>query len=142
MNDLATTNGRLAPDNPGSRANPLKLLPDDWREPVSFFYAVYSDSLKGTAGLVARFRLWMKDDGLTLDEAKAVMKRLMKPARAAAIQYAGQLMAALAEEVAAVVAERHRVAEELARRRQWAADDRRYGGTGDPLGMDRLNHSG
>lgn len=113
---------------------PLRQLPAEWRRPVAFFYAVYSDVLKGTVGLTARFRLWMKHDGLTLDEARAVMERLMRPEHAAAIQYPGQLVAALAAGVAEVVRGRRAAAEEDDRRRRWDAECRRFAGEGEPVG--------
>jgi hypothetical protein len=133
VSDLARRTDRpLAAADPGAKPNPLRQLPEEWREPVAFFYAVYSDTLKGTTGLVARFRLWMKDDGLTLDEARAVMKRLMRPARAGEIQYPGQLMAALAEEVADAVKARRALVQLHERRREQEASDARFAETPRP----------
>lgn len=111
MNDIAKRS--MAPpvraddeQHQQQRPNPLKALPEGWREPVSFFYAFHSDILKGTAGLVARLRMWAKDDGLTLAEAREVMRLLMRPEKCAGFQYAGQLLASLAELVAAKCKER------------------------------------
>jgi hypothetical protein len=133
MSDLARRADRQpAVPDPGAKPNPLKQLPAEWREPVAFFYAVYSDTLKGTTGLVARFRLWIKEYELTVAEGRAVMKRLMRPESAAAIQFPGQLMAALAEGVAEVVQGRRKAAEEAARRRRWEADCMAEGG--EPIG--------
>lgn len=128
MSDLAIrTDDGLAPAAKAGPPNPLKMLPPEWRAPVSFFYAVYSDTLKGTTGLVARFRLWMKDDGLTLAEAKAVMKRLMRPARAGEIQFPGQLMAALADEVVEELRTRRMRARQIERQREQAEIDAHRG---------------
>lgn len=135
MGDLAKHNDRsLAAADPAAKPNPLRQLPQEWREPVAFFFAIYSDTLKGTVGLVARFRLWIKEYHLTLAEARGVMKRLMRPEHAAAIQFPGQLMAALAEGVAQVVKERKAAEAEAEFRRRCEADAARFGGEGEPVG--------
>lgn len=120
------------------RPNPLRQLPEDWREPVAFFYAIYSDTLKGTVGLVARFRLWKKQLGLTLDEARAAMDRLMRPEHAAAIQFPGQLMAALAEAVVLVRKESREAEAKEAQRLRLAAEAERFAGEQHPLGGEHV----
>jgi hypothetical protein len=135
VSDMAKRDDRpLAAGSAAAKPNPLKQLPEPWREPVLFFFAVYSDTLKGTTGLVARFRLWMRDDGLTLPEARAVMKRLMRPEHAAAIQFPGQLMAALAEGVAETVRQRREREERERDRRRRAAEAERFPGHQEPIG--------
>lgn len=119
MSDLVPESESQPPARAGGDVDPVKLLPKEWRPPVRFFYGFYSDILKGPTGLTVRFRMWIRDEGLTLDEAREVMKRLTRPERCAGIVYVGQLMAALADEVAeAVKARRQR--EQAARSR---ADD-------------------
>lgn len=130
------------PAIPGAAAkpNPLRQLPPEWREPVLFFFTVWSDTLKGTSGLVARFRLWMKRDqmGLTLAEAKAAMQRLMRPEHAAAIQFPGQLMAALAEAVVLVRNEAREAVAKEEQRRRLAAEAERFQGEGEPIGRQHV----
>ncbi|MBY0515116.1 MAG: hypothetical protein K2P78_14580 [Gemmataceae bacterium] len=101
--------------------NPLLWLPADWRRPVGFFCQFFSDVLKGENGIVTRFRLWAQEDGLTLDEARAAMKRLMEPVVCARTQYAGQLLAELAVQVREIVKDR-RAREEQERRRAEAEE--------------------
>lgn len=142
MSDLANRDDsddrRPAIHGAGAKPNPLRQLPPEWREPVLFFFAVWSDTLKGTSGLVARFRLWMKDDALTLAEAKAVMKKLMRPEHAAAVQFPGQLMAALAGEVAEAVKARRAAEVKAKQQRQFAADAEQHPGPQHPLGGEHV----
>lgn len=98
------------------RKSPLQYLPEEWRGPVAFFCAFHGDLLKGQAGIVARLRLWIKDEGLTLDEMRHVMRRLMRPAESARFEYAGQLLAAIAAEVDSVIQTRRRREETEQRR--------------------------
>lgn len=98
-------------DHQRRERSPILHLPLEWRKPVAFFAAFHSDLLKGVAGVVTRMRFWIKDDGLTLDEANDVMRRLMDPAKCAGFQYAGQLLAEMSFLVAdAVRARREREA--------------------------------
>jgi len=113
----ATTDG---PDGDRPK-NPLRQLPREWRAPVGFFFACYSDVLKGTTGLVARLRLWIKEDGLTLSEATAILKHLLAPEQCARFQFAGQLLAELARLVAEA-GRRRRRDERIARERAQAAE--------------------
>lgn len=145
--DLAKRDDRplATPADGDRRPNPLRQLPEGWREPVAFFYAIYSDTLKGTVGLVARFRLWAKRDGLavgepglTLDEARVAMRRLMRPEQAAAIQFPGQLMAALAEAVVLVRKERQEAEAKEAQRQRLAAEAERFEGEGEPIGRQHV----
>lgn len=76
----------------------LVSLPDDWKEPVAFFYAFFSDILKGTIGISAQLRVW-HEQGLTLEQAKQAMRRIMTPDRCRHIEHAGKLMASLANEI-------------------------------------------
>lgn len=139
MSDLARRD-----DNPparrddNQRPNPLRQLPPEWRESVAFFYAIYSDTLKGTVGLVARFRLWQKQFGLTLDEAREAMNRLMRPEHAAAIQFPGQLMASLAEAVVLVRNEAREAVAKEEQRRRLAAEAERFQGDGEPIGRQHV----
>lgn len=111
MSDLAkrSDDSLSRPGAAGAAANPLKHLPPEWREPVLQFCAIYADILKGShTGIAARMLLWMREDGLTLENAQAAMKRLMRPDKAAGIEFPGQLMAALAEQIDADAKERRR----------------------------------
>lgn len=98
-------------DHQRREKNPLLHLPLEWRKPVAFFAAFHSDILKGVAGVVTRMRYWIKDDGLTLEEANGVMRKLMAPEKCAGFQYAGQLLA----EMAFLVADAVRTRRELER---------------------------
>lgn len=104
------------------RKSPLALLPPGWREPVGFFYAAYSDILKGSTGIVTRLRFWIQEDGLTLDEAKKILRRLLAPEEAARIQFPGQLIARLAELVIDALTDRRKVVEQAAARERAAAE--------------------
>src|SRR4051812_36272908 len=107
MSDIAKRpDAPLVPTDPGEKKNPLRLLPEAWRQPVGFFYAFHSDLLKGSMGVVTRMRLWIRDEGLTLEEAKLAMKRAMRPEACASIAYVGQLLTTLAAEVDNLVKER------------------------------------
>jgi len=95
MSEIATrTPDAIEPRR--EKTPPLRLLPREWQKPVAYFAAFHSDILKGVAGIVARLRFWIKDDGLTLDEANDIMRRLMAPEKCAGFQYAGQLLAEMA----------------------------------------------
>jgi hypothetical protein len=107
-----------APAPREERRTPLSLLPAEWQDPVKFFYASYSDILKGTLGVVTSLRLWIKDDALTLDEAKPILKRLMSPEERMSIVYPGQLLAKLAGLVSEVVNRRRQLDAMLERRRK------------------------
>jgi len=100
------------------RRSALDLLPDDWRDPVRFFYLAYSDTLKGAAGTVTMIRFWIKEVGLTLDECRAIMRDLLRPEVVATIQFPGQLIARMAGLVAEAVKERKAEQERRERRDQ------------------------
>jgi hypothetical protein len=96
--------------------NPLLYLPSDLQEPASAFYAFWSDYLKGTFGLVTRLNTWIADEGLTVDEARDAMQKMMRPGEASKLEYAGKVLAALAASVEQVLKDRQ-AREETARRR-------------------------
>lgn len=104
MSSIATraTGGEVAT----VKRSAIDLLPEQWREPVRFFYGFHSDILKGALGIVTRLRSWIHNDGLTLEEARAVMKVMTRPERCASYTYAGQLLADFAAETGRVIAER------------------------------------
>lgn len=129
MSDLAksTEPARpLAPSDggPRKRANPLKQLPKDMRQAVSFFYAAYSDVLKSPLGLVTRLRFFIAS-GLSLDDLKPVLRRMMEPDEQARFEFAGQLLAALAAKVAEVL-EAKRLRERADNRRTAPPDAQEY----------------
>lgn len=89
-------------------ANPLTQLPGALVGPAGKFYAFYSDSLKGTTGLVARLLWWMRSRdeggvGLHPDDAATALRNLMRPEVAGKADYAGQILSALAREVEELV---------------------------------------
>jgi len=95
------------------RPNPLKQLPKEWRPVVSFFWMANSHLLKDPLALVTRLRFWMDERegiGLTLEELKPILARLLQPAALARFEFHGQLLAALAEAVAEIPAERRKKA--------------------------------
>lgn len=112
MDEIAMPSG----DKPAKRPNPISVLPHDWREPVRFFCLAYSDVLKSPSGIAALLRLWSRDEGLTLDEARRVLRRLLKPDEVGRIQFAGQLLARLAQLVAEEIQTRRRREETEQRR--------------------------
>ncbi len=80
--------------------NPLTLLPDAMRPDVSLFFGCYSDVLKGTLGLSSSISVWVQSDGLTADELRPILRKLLSASERAQIQYAGQLLSRLAAMVA------------------------------------------
>lgn len=122
MNGSIEKRDDSAPAPAREKKSPLALLPEEWREPVGFFYAAWSDVLKGSTGIVARLRYRIKTDALTLDELRPVLTRLLNPEESARIQFPGQLLARVSELIAEVVAKRRSREREEARRRQAEAD--------------------
>lgn len=118
MGELARQGGGGPPER--RKTSPLAGLPDGWREKVKFFYAAYSDYFKSPVGLAAMVRYWIKEFGLTLDEADVIFRRMLHPDEVAKIQFAGQAMAALGRLVGEAVVARNtrRQAEEAAKRRR------------------------
>lgn len=118
MNELATrATGAVATE----KRSAIDLLPQDWREPVRFFYGFHSDILKGALGIVTRLRVWIHNDGLTLEEARAAMRTLTRPDRCAAYTYAGQLLADFSAEVGRVLVARREREREARYRAECAA---------------------
>lgn len=74
--------------------------------PASEFALFWSDYLKGNAGLVARLNTWMNEDGLTVAEAEAAMRKLMRPGEASKLEYTGKVLAVLAGAVDIVIRDR------------------------------------
>ncbi len=102
----------------------MKLLPAEFIAPATFFHGFYSDILKGKLGLVTRLRYWISEFGITPDECRAVMKKLMRPDSTARFQYAGQMFAAMGELVEDALKER-RSRKEVEERRIEAEEARK-----------------
>lgn len=83
----------------GQTPNPLKLLPREWRKPVSFFWMFNAHILKDSTAICARFRMWI-EYGLTLDDAKKIMRSLTSPEVAAVQRGSWDVLADLAQKVA------------------------------------------
>ncbi len=105
MSALQTTGGNL----PATRSQvpaPISMLHPDLQKSVRWFCSFYFETLKGTAAIASRFRWWMQEDGLTLDEAKEAMRSLMRPEKAAEIDTAPKVVAVLSGEVARILRDR------------------------------------
>ena len=79
--------------------NALDNLPIQLVGPVCRFFAFWSDTLKGTTGLVTRLLWWMENDDLTILDAVIAMERLMDPERASHADYPGEVLAALSRDI-------------------------------------------
>lgn len=130
MGELARRDGGTVARSDGAKPSPLAGLPDGWREKVKFFYAAYSDYFKSPVGLAAMVRYWIKEFGLTLDEADVIFRRMLRPDEVAKIQHAGQAMAALGRMVDAAVTARRDANRNEVQRRRLAADAARFDGPG------------
>lgn len=86
--------------------NALDFLPADVQEQARFFFGFYSETLRGTYGIATRIRFWMKSEGLTAEEAREAMRRLMTPERSAEIDTAPKAIAALSAEVGGILRDR------------------------------------
>lgn len=102
--------------------NPLRTLPAELRQPASRFIAFYSESLKGSAALVARLLWWIETEGLRPVEAVRALAKLMEPEKAAGLDYSGKALAALAAEVDRILKARREKEAMLARRAAAASD--------------------
>lgn len=124
--------GQVIQKHAGSQSA-LSVLPNEWHEPVSFFYAFHSEILKGTLCLATRFKYWMTKNGLTLGEANQAMMRLMEPEVAGDVTFgAQQLQGMLADAVGEIVAARNkRLAAAAARKLAEETKGEPY--TGPPL---------
>lgn len=80
---------------------PLRQLPPDWRLPAWDFWSHWSNLMPNQLTLASRLRHWI-DQGLTLDDIRAVFARLMTPEASGQFRYHGELYA----ELAALVGER------------------------------------
>lgn len=114
--DLAPANGR-ALDPAKAQENPFRMVPKEYRRPLAFFWSLNQHMLPNALPLAARVRLWIDKHGLTADELRRALGKLSDPERSSRHQYAGQLLADLAGEVATVCGERRRLDEMLQRRR-------------------------
>lgn len=107
MNEEVAKTDAVAIRPPKERDTALAMLPKEWRHPVSFFYGFHAEILKGTLCLATRFKFWIKENDLTLDEAKAAMRKLMQPEIAGSVEFGSQqLQGMLAQAVAAIVTAR------------------------------------
>lgn len=106
---------------PAGPVDPLTFLPAEWQVPVGRLFALYSDYLKGNAGLASRFALWIEDDGLTLDETRRAIRRVTRRNVMARVKYVGEFHAELAAAVDAEVEDRRK-------REKQDADRARYTG--------------
>lgn len=104
MNDLAT---RPPADLAPARAapNPLRMVPKEWRECVSFFWLMNQHLLPAVTPLAARLKVYHAD-GLTLDDLRAILRQLASPRRQANHKFAADLLADLAELVGLALASR------------------------------------
>lgn len=96
--------------------NPLMLLPPEWRVHVFSFWAKFASILRSQLDLAATLRDWILDDDLTLEECLAAFGSLTRPARRASIQFAGQVLAELAKDVAEIVGRRNSIEAQEKRR--------------------------
>jgi hypothetical protein len=134
MSELAKPAGAdLAPTAEDIRQfveKPLRQLPADWRPVVWDFWSAWSHLLPTQLTLAARLRHWIRDEGLTLDDARAAFAAINKPARMAELRFASDLFAALGIELVRLTKERQREQHERERRERDAAA--RSGAVKDP----------
>lgn len=118
--DLATRDGRSL-DPAKAEANPFRMIPKEYRRPLAFFWSLNQHMLPNALPLAARVRLWIEQQGLTVDELRKVLSQLSDPERSSRHQYAGQLLADLAGAVAVICDQRRRREAAEERRRDEAA---------------------
>jgi hypothetical protein len=111
--------------------NPFSVLPPEWAAAAGFFAATKSALLRSPASLCVNLKYWISK-GLTLDDAKAIFRRLCDPDIARGHNFENQLMADLAGAVADAL-RRRKVLAEMKRRREAEADP-----TNDAAGVVRL----
>lgn len=85
-----------------TEANPLLMLPVEWRKAVSFFWMCNEHLLRSPTAICARLKLWI-EDGLKLEDAQRAFRQLMTPESSARFQYAGQLIAELSAVIAVII---------------------------------------
>jgi len=105
MSDIQKANGAVATTQRAIPA-PIAMLPAELQKSVRWFCGFYFETLKGTAAVASRFRWWMEEEGLTLEEAKAAMREMMKPEKSADIDTAPKVVAVLSREVARILRDR------------------------------------
>jgi hypothetical protein len=123
LSDLATRTGsELASPEASKAANPLKMLPKEYRKPASFFFLAHSDTLtKGSAALCARLAIWIRDYRLTVADVKEIFRRVSEPGECEKFGFgAAQFQAALASHVRQHVARREAEAEAQRHREELA----------------------
>jgi hypothetical protein len=86
----------------------LEVLPPAFRRVAGYFWAMNSHLLPTPTPLALRVAVWVRDEGLTADEFRAVVHALSRPARQANHRFAADLLADLAAEADAVVKRRRR----------------------------------
>lgn len=95
MSDLATRPaGTVAAT--GRAASPMRMVPREWRECVSFFWLMNQHLLPAVTPLAARLKVYHAD-GLTLDDLRTILRQLASPRRQAHHKFAADLLADLAE---------------------------------------------
>jgi hypothetical protein len=99
MNEIAT---RMPVASQSEQETPLKMIPQQWREMVTFFWMCNSHILKDSTAICARFKMWIAD-GLDIEDARKAFRSLMTPEASARFQYAGQLLAELSLAVAEAI---------------------------------------
>jgi hypothetical protein len=103
--------------------SPLKMLPEEWRKPVSFFWMCNAHLLPSSLSVCARLKFWISE-GLLLEDAQKVFRLMLSPEKSASYQYAGQLMADLSANVDEII-KRKRAAERQAKFEREAEDAKR-----------------
>lgn len=97
--------------------NPLKLLPKDLRKPVSFFWMLHKAILPTVWPVATMLATWMKEGEVTIDDAKAILRRLAEPDMVARFRFQSDLTSELGHQV-----------NELRRKKRNAAQIRRARG--------------
>lgn len=95
--------------------NPLWRLPPAWRPMAWDFWAYWGQALKdgGQLTIATRIVHWI-DDGMTMGDLELAFKRLTSSDETAKHKWGGEVMAALAEQVAIAMRDR-RIREKEAR---------------------------
>lgn len=101
---------------------PLKQIPAPWRTTTWDFWSYWSHVLKNQLALAARLRHW-REDGLTLEDVRAIFAKLTTPEATAKYQFAGELLAEVASLAAVRIAQRKTQREMAERRAETAMPD-------------------
>jgi hypothetical protein len=116
MSHLAKREEHLAFSIGGSAPNPIKMVPESLRAPLSFFWMCFAKLLPSIVPVAALLMTWRRQGELTDEQIVEIMQGLTRPERVASFRFGSDVQCALAEQVSSQIRRNKSLAEMVARR--------------------------